>query len=480
MVLGERRPQGPRPAGGHGLLRFSVLNAPDDLADDLDALLARVMHSFVVRCLLRFVRMQGFDRAIVISSQMFTALIPLFVLVATFTPAEEENAISRGIIERFALSGEAADAVHELFDTPPGATSGMTVFSALLLVYAGIAFTRRAQRMYRAAWDAQKRGLRSTVSAGLGLVAILVGITVGSSVRSLAGLFPFDWLAMAAISFLTGVVLWTLIPYLLLDRVVHWRRLLCTGVTTAAAMTALSLATPVYMPELIVQYADQFGLFGITITLIGWLLAAACVAVAAACVGAEVDDSDAHWALRVKVRCRLLDPTLPTPAVPEGRDPRGLNVEDVRTLLRLLVNWSIMVGAVWAATTAVPGISVEGSLLAFAAVALLLGLVNVLIGPLLFLVVGFRPWIGVAGSALVVNTVLLGVTALLTDQLEIDGVGSALLGAAVIAVSGTVLTLVLRPITDLVGLRRRVVRGEQDAAPAPTAGSRGTPPGPRS
>lgn len=430
------------------------LQTPDDLGADLNAVLSRVMASFVVRCLLRFVRIQGFDRSIVISSQVFTALIPLFILVAAFTPAEEENAISRGIIERFALTGDSASAVHQLFDTPPGASSGVTLFSTLLLVYSGVAFTRRTQRMYRAAWNTEKRGLRSTVSAALGLVAILTGIAVGSGVRSLAGRFPFDWLAMALISTLTGVVLWTLVPYLLLDRAVHWRRLVATGVVAALAMTVLSLATPVYMPDLILQYANQFGLFGITITLIGWLLVAACLVVGAATVGAEFDASDAHWALRTKVRCHLLDPAEPTPVVPPGRDPRGLNADDVRSLVRLLVNWSIMAGAVWAATTVVPGITVQASVLTYAALALLLGLVNTLLGPALFLVLGLRPWTGVAGSALVINTVLLSVTALLTDQMQVAGVGSALLGGAVIAVSGTLLTLALRPVIELAGLRR--------------------------
>ena len=46
-------------------------------SDDVTALSQRVRDSFVGRSILRFVLMEGFDRSIVLSAQVFTALIPL-------------------------------------------------------------------------------------------------------------------------------------------------------------------------------------------------------------------------------------------------------------------------------------------------------------------------------------------------------------------------------------------------------------------
>jgi uncharacterized membrane protein YvlD (DUF360 family) len=51
--------------------------------------------------------------------------------------------------------------------------------------------------------------------------------------------------------------------------------------------------------------------------------------------------------------------------------------------------------------------------------------------------------------ALVVNGVLLAVTAGLTHQLDADGLGSCILGALVISVVTTVLELVLRPVVQV-------------------------------
>ena len=57
-------------------MQLPTIQQPEDLL----ALIMRARSSFLVRCVLRFVTIQGFDRAIVISSQAFTALIPLFIL----------------------------------------------------------------------------------------------------------------------------------------------------------------------------------------------------------------------------------------------------------------------------------------------------------------------------------------------------------------------------------------------------------------
>ena len=151
---------------------------PAERSRDLTALSERVRSSFLGRCVLRFVLIQGFDRCIVISAQTFTALIPLFIVVASAAPAGQEDVISQAIIKRFALSGEPAAAVEQLFTTPPDATSETTLFSALLLVYSGVAFTRGLQRMYRAAWGQDKAGIRSALFASLGLTALILEMVV--------------------------------------------------------------------------------------------------------------------------------------------------------------------------------------------------------------------------------------------------------------------------------------------------------------
>ena len=341
-------------------------------SDDVTALSQRVRDSFIGRSILRFVLMEGFDRSIVLSAQVFTALIPLFIIVASVAPAGQEDVIGEGIIKRFALTGASADAVEQLFKAPAGATSSVTVFSALLLIYSGIAFTRRLQRMYRAAWRREQAGIRSALFATLGLAALVLEFVVAYGIREFTTRFPLEWLWAIPISLVTGLVLWTSIPYLLLERQLHWRRLLVAGGSAAVGMTIFAIGTPIYMPDVMTRATNEFGLFGVTITLIGWLLAASFILVAATAIGAEFDSSDAPWLVRLKVRFGLVDPAAEAP-VTIATERLGLTRGDLAALTRVLLNWLIMIAAVWIATAVVPGIHVNGGLGTYLAISLLFG-----------------------------------------------------------------------------------------------------------
>ncbi|HEX5086286.1 MAG TPA: YhjD/YihY/BrkB family envelope integrity protein [Nocardioides sp.] len=411
-------------------------------------LVERLQGSFVGRCVGRFVRMAGLDRCIVLSSQAFTALIPLLILITTLAPADQSNAAADALIRKFELTGDSAAAVHELFATPAGSTSGVSVSSAVLLLFSGVSFTRRLQTMYRSAWDQEKAGVRGGLFAALGLCALLAEMLVLVAVREFVRTLALYWLWIVPISIATGLVLWTSIPYLLLNRQVHWRRLLAAGGATALGTSLFGLATTVYMAPLVTQYTQEFGLFGITIALIGWLLGAAVVLVSCTVIGAEFDASQGPFFRLVKTRLRLHEPGVELPLDAEGDTDAGLNRDDVVMLLRVLANWSVMAGAVWVATALLPGIDVHGGFFTYLALSLLFGLVNAVLGPLLHLVALPLSVLTVGGAALVVNGVLLLLTAGLTARLDVAGLGSAILGSVVISIVTTVIELVVRPIRD--------------------------------
>lgn len=105
----------------------------------------------------------------------------------------------------------------------------------------------------------------------------------------------------------------------------------------------------------------------------------------------------------------------------------------------ILIRIGINALALWAAAGLVSGITLEEGLWKLVLAAAIFGIVNAVLKPVL--VVLSIPFIVVTlGIALVViNALMLVITDALTDALEIDGFGSALLGALVIsAVSWTV------------------------------------------
>ena len=422
---------------------------PEERSDEVSALSRRVAASFLGQSVRRFALMEGFDRCIVLSAQAMTALVPLFIVVAAAAPAGEEDVISQAIIRRFALTGASADAVEQLFLTPAGASSSVSIFSALLLVYSAMAFSRRLQSMYRAAWGRERAGMRSTLYAGLGLIAFIVMASLSFLVRELTSRFPLEWVWTTLLSAAIGLVLWTCIPYFMLERQVHWRRLLATGGASAVGMTIFAIGTPIYMPGVMTRATEDFGLFGVTITLLGWLLAAAGIVIASAVMGAQFDSSDAPWLVQLKRRFALTDPTAGEPAEPAGeaREVGGLTSADLLAIGHVLVNWSIMAAAVWIATAVVPGIEVHGGVATYLSISVVFGLVNAMVGPILQWLVGSQSWLRMGVSALLVNGTLFAVTAGLTANMDIAGPASAVLGALVVSVAGTLLELVIRPST---------------------------------
>jgi uncharacterized BrkB/YihY/UPF0761 family membrane protein len=224
----------------------------------------------------------------VIASQAFTALILLLILVAAVAPTTRNDLVARGVINRFDLGGDAAVAVQRLFEHSSEGSVG--VLSMVLLVFSGVSLTRRLQRMYLLAWRLEPlSGIRGSFNAGLGLVFLVMELVLLSFARSFVRGLPVDGLLAFVLSTAAGIVLWTSVPWLLMDRRVAWRRLLLAGVLASTAISLYGTVTSLYMPRLMERYSERYGLFGISLALVGWLLAVTLILVTTTVIAAELD-----------------------------------------------------------------------------------------------------------------------------------------------------------------------------------------------
>jgi putative membrane protein len=69
-------------------------------------------------------------------------------------------------------------------------------------------------------------------------------------------------------------------------------------------------------------------------------------------------------------------------------------------------------------------------------IALIFGVVNAIVGPILRLLSLPFVLLTLGLFLLVINAALLGLTAALTDRLSIDGIGTAIIGGLILAVAG--------------------------------------------
>ena len=101
----------------------------------------------------------------------------------------------------------------------------------------------------------------------------------------------------------------------------------------------------------------------------------------------------------------------------------------MRLLLRLLV----AAAAFWVVAALLPGVEVREGVVSYLVIAVIFGVVNALVGPVLRVITFPLTLITLGLFRLVVNAALLGLTAWLTARLSIDGFLTALLASLLIS-----------------------------------------------
>jgi putative membrane protein len=101
--------------------------------------------------------------------------------------------------------------------------------------------------------------------------------------------------------------------------------------------------------------------------------------------------------------------------------------------MRLLARFLVIAAAVWIVAAVVPGVTVREGVSSYLVIALVFAVVNVLVKPVLKLL-SFPLLLLTLGLFLIaINAAMFGLTALLTDRLEVDGFGPAVIASLVIS-----------------------------------------------
>ncbi|HVR31845.1 MAG TPA: phage holin family protein [Acidimicrobiia bacterium] len=106
--------------------------------------------------------------------------------------------------------------------------------------------------------------------------------------------------------------------------------------------------------------------------------------------------------------------------------------------MKLIIKFAATAAALWLAAWIVPGIELSDNIGTILWVALIFGLVNMFIKPIVKLLTLPMLLITLGLFAFVINAALLLLTAWLTDGLTVDGFLAALLGSLVISAAGFV------------------------------------------
>jgi membrane protein len=234
----------------------------------------RELLELFVEPLLRF---NFIDRSLALGAQAFGALIPLLIVIEAAQPGK--TSLADDLIDRFNLSGAAADSLRAAFATPTDQVT-TTGLSVILLIVSTLSFTRRLQRLYEESWSLPTRGLKGT-GWGLAWIAVFaLYVTLHPALDN-----TFNGIGSLILSLAGALFVGLFTPYLLLGRRIEWHRLLLQASLTAVGLTALGIWTAVYMPKAIGSSAAAYGAIGVAFALLTWLWGLAIVLVVAAVYG---------------------------------------------------------------------------------------------------------------------------------------------------------------------------------------------------
>ncbi|HEX8348151.1 MAG TPA: HdeD family acid-resistance protein [Actinoplanes sp.] len=254
-------------------------------------LASQLESSLSVRCLRRFVAVNGRDRALVLGGQAFTTIIPLLIVVAASASQHGPTTLADRLAVRFHVTGTSADAIRELFERPPGATGTVTIAGSLVLLLSLLSLTRSLQRLYEATWNLPSAGVRGTLNGVTALGLLLTSLLVLSLLTGLLREAPAGsvWAFLMRIAGYTAV--WLLLQRLLLSRRIPVRRLLPGAVFAGVGSVAMNLYSAVWMPRVIESNAERYGIIGITFAMLTWLIVVGFCVVVVAVIGFEMGGS---------------------------------------------------------------------------------------------------------------------------------------------------------------------------------------------
>src|SRR3954471_7048214 len=156
----------------------------------------------------RFVELQGFDRAVALAGQAFTALIPLLIVYSALRSEHTGRDFADQIIHIFDLFGSSAESVHRAFAPAGEVTSEVHALGLVLLVGSALSFTRALQRLYQLAWRQPSLGLRAAKWGLIWLAFVIAFVTVRPVV-----LTGTSGVVRLALSLGFGALAWLATPY---------------------------------------------------------------------------------------------------------------------------------------------------------------------------------------------------------------------------------------------------------------------------
>ena len=294
------------------------VDAPDSWAVRLrrrsDALRGWVERTILWRVWERLAENEFLDRSVALGAKAFVSFFPALIVVASFTPPSVRNSIVETITRRAGVSGDGLTTVKGAFATSDDIRRATGIIGLLFTFFYINSYTAALGRVYTRAWRRPRSGGATRYAVGaLWLLGLVVYFALIGGMRSLLGNGP-QVAVFGLMAWWAAIGLWWVTPWLMLHREVKLRVLASSALLTGTGLAVYAATASLWMPRTVTENQNQFGFFGVALSLVTWLTGASVIIVVAACT-APVLAEDQSWIGRI---VRGSDPS---PILTEGSPP---------------------------------------------------------------------------------------------------------------------------------------------------------------
>lgn len=233
-------------------------------------------------------RVEIFDRAMVLSAQVFTSVFPILILFAVIVSQADVIDIADAMSMPPAT---AAVLKNVLGSTTP---SSFGLLGALLVLISGTSLSRALARMYQLVWRLPKP--RTRPSHWWRWLAVIVALAVSlvavrGLVRWSSGLTPAPLWNVVVVTASYGL-LWLVVAYLLLLGRVPWRALAPGAFLAGFAIAVVGRVGSLFLPASLASSEERYGPIGVAFTYLGFLYVTSFALIAASVLGAVIVRDD--------------------------------------------------------------------------------------------------------------------------------------------------------------------------------------------
>jgi uncharacterized BrkB/YihY/UPF0761 family membrane protein len=219
----------------------------------------------------RFNRIEGKHLALVITLNIFVAIIPLvivaYAVIQGFNPHRGFGGV---VVESFHLTGSTAQIVQNTFATAESGQGLALSIGLISLIITGLDVSATAQLAYARAFTmTPMQGAQKYLRGGAWLMLLLLSTGVTLTLRYQASGRPW-WFLLAAVVVLLALQFgfFLVTPRLLLDLPFAWRDLVPGAVVCTGAAVVVHAVAVYFLHQWFSGYGQAYGSFGICLALI--------------------------------------------------------------------------------------------------------------------------------------------------------------------------------------------------------------------